>query len=59
MVDIDPSIVFPKARKLYEEGFPLDEIKRRLHLNDSEMRDVAPEEFEDEFTDIEPGGACG
>ena len=58
-VAIEPGLVFPKAREMYEQGVALEDIKRFLHLSESEMRDVAPEEFEDEFMDTEPKGVGG
>lgn len=39
---------FAEARKAYEEGASLRSLKRRFKLHDSELEDVAPEEFEDQ-----------
>ena len=44
----DPSLVFPKARAAYEDGAPLRYLRRKFHLTDGELRDVAPEEFTDQ-----------
>ena len=38
----------PTPRQAYENGMPIDVIRRRYHLSQSEAEDVAPEEFEDE-----------
>lgn len=37
----------PQARELYECGAPLKCLRRRFHLSESELRDVAPEEFDE------------
>jgi hypothetical protein len=55
-VDIDPSIVFPKARHAYEQGASLRGLVRRLHLTEGELRDVCPEEFAD---DVAPENLIG
>lgn len=39
----------PQARELYERGAPLPYLRRRFHLSDSELEDVAPEEFDETF----------
>lgn len=38
---------YPRARDAYEQGASLRAIKRRLHLNDGELKDIAPDEFDD------------
>ncbi len=35
-------------RQAYEDGMPIDVVRRRYHLSQSEAEDVAPEEFEDQ-----------
>lgn len=47
---VDPSVVFPAARKAYLEGASLRHIKRKFHLTDSEVDDVAPEEVVEEHS---------
>jgi hypothetical protein len=37
----------PEARKLYDRGAPLSHIKRKYHMSDSELRDMAPEKFDE------------
>ena len=34
------------ARQAYEEGMSLERLRRRFHLSEGELREVAPEEFE-------------
>ncbi len=44
------------ARHAYENGMPLHIVKRRFHLSDSEVQEMAPEEFEqDEQADSVSG----
>ncbi len=36
-------------REAYDRGVSLRRIKHRYHMSDSELQDMAPEEFEVEF----------
>ena len=36
------------ARHAYDHGMPLHIVKRRFHLSDSEVQEMAPEEFDDD-----------
>ena len=36
------------ARHAYDHGMPLHIVKRRFHLSDSEVEEMAPEEFDDD-----------
>lgn len=39
----------PAARKQYDEGAPLEFLRRKYHMSDSEIKDMAPEEFGEEL----------
>lgn len=43
-------------REAYDRGVPLRAIKRRFHMSESEMEDLAPEEFEAEPSSENPIG---
>lgn len=45
-MDIKP---FTEPRRAYEEGIPLHVIKQRYKMTDGEIRDIAPEEFADDY----------
>jgi len=49
----DPTLVFPKARRAYEDGASVRALRRRFHMTESEARDAFPEEFEAEAIDNE------
>ncbi len=34
------------AREMYERGVPLRVLRKRFHMSESELQDMAPEEFE-------------
>ena len=36
---------FAEARRAYENGMSLERLRRRFHLSEGVLRDVAPEEF--------------
>lgn len=48
---------YADARRAYEDGMGLQRLRRRFHLSDGELRDVAPEEFNDD--DPQPEGNIG
>ena len=39
---------FADARRAYLDGVSLERLRRRFHLSESELQDVAPEEFVEE-----------
>ncbi|MFB3110674.1 MAG: hypothetical protein ACE10G_01450 [Gemmatimonadales bacterium] len=47
---------FAEARRAYENGMSLERLRRRFHLSEGELRDVAPEEF---IEDPQPEGNIG
>lgn len=47
---------YQASRKAYDDGMPLGVLRRRMHLTESELRDIAPEEFDDDVTGPE---GCG
>ena len=47
---------YRRSREMYEQGAPLSVLKRKMHLTEGELRDIAPEEFPD---DPEPEGGAG
>ncbi|MGB1214599.1 MAG: hypothetical protein ACPG4X_14640 [Pikeienuella sp.] len=44
---IDENHPYPQARAAYLKGATLFALKRCFELTDEELRDVAPEEFDD------------
>ena len=38
----------PTAREQYDRGAPLNYLRRKYHMSDSELKDMAPEEFDDD-----------
>lgn len=50
-------LFFPAAREAYERGMSVRRLKARFHLSDSELEDIAPEEFpKDDARPEGPGG---
>ncbi len=47
---------FAAARQAYDAEMPLRAIQRKYRMNDEEIRDMAPEEFQDEGASPEGGG---
>ena len=47
---------YAKARQAYLDGMSLERLRRRFHLSDGELRDIAPEEF---IETPEPDGNVG
>ncbi len=39
----------PQVRELYEQGAPVKYLRRKYHLSESELQDMAPEEFDETF----------
>ena len=47
---------YAEARQAYLDGMSLERLRRRFHLSDGELRDIAPEEF---IETPEPDGNVG
>lgn len=47
---------YSEARQAYLAGMSLERLRRRFHLSEGELRDVAPEEFAE---DPQPEGNIG
>ena len=47
---------YAEAREAYLDGMSLEHLRRRFHLSDGELRDIAPEEF---IETPEPDGNVG